>query len=193
MAVGRRVGAHRRRLRACLTLGSAYDASCPFAMSGSTLCFSSSEPSRIRAIVPSLFATAISDEDPHTRATSSITMRVATESAPWPPYATGTWIALKPDALSATSASSGNREFSSMSFAEGAIPTSDSRRVCRRQNGPAFDQGQWGPSAYSFDLATRSPGATKPTQPRPARRGRRCVRAATPLWSQSGTCGAPRY
>ena len=90
--------------------GSAYDASCPFAMSGSTLCFSSSELSRIRAIVPSLFAAGISDEDPRTRATSSITMQVATESAPWPPYASGTWIALKPDALSATRAAQGIRD-----------------------------------------------------------------------------------
>jgi hypothetical protein len=32
-----------------------------------------------------LFTAGISEDDAHTRATSSITMQVATESAPWPP------------------------------------------------------------------------------------------------------------
>ena len=49
---------------------------------GSTCCLSSSEPLRIRPIVPSLLTAGMSDDDAHTRATSSITMQVATESAP---------------------------------------------------------------------------------------------------------------
>lgn len=36
-------------------------------------------------MVPSLLTAGISEEEPQTRATSSMTMQVATESAPWPP------------------------------------------------------------------------------------------------------------
>ncbi len=61
---------------------SAYDAVCPPTMSGNTVCLSSSDPLRIRPVVPSLFATGMNEEEPQTRATSSITMQVATESAP---------------------------------------------------------------------------------------------------------------
>ena len=63
---------------------SAYDAIPPLTRSGSTLDLSSSEPLRIRPMVPSLFTAGISEEEPQTRATSSMTMQVATESAPWP-------------------------------------------------------------------------------------------------------------
>src|ERR1700753_1811669 len=64
---------------------SAYDAIKPsLAIVGSTCFFSSSEPRRIRPIVPSLLTAGISDAEASTRATSSITMQAATESAPWP-------------------------------------------------------------------------------------------------------------
>ena len=65
---------------------SAYDAiASPEASVGSTCFFNSSEPCTIRPIVPSLLTPGINDDDPHTRATSSITMHAATESAPCPP------------------------------------------------------------------------------------------------------------
>ena len=65
--------------------------------------------------MPSLLTAGINDDDAHTRATSSITMQVATESAPWPSYSSGTCTAENPDSLSALSASSGKRGFSSTS------------------------------------------------------------------------------
>ncbi len=40
-------------------------------------------------MVPSLLTAGIRDEEPQTRATSSMTMQVATESAPWPSYSSG--------------------------------------------------------------------------------------------------------
>ena len=49
---------------------------------GNTCFFSSSEPRRIRPMVPSLLTAGINDADASTRATSSITMQAATESAP---------------------------------------------------------------------------------------------------------------
>lgn len=64
-------------------------------------------------MVPSLLTPGISDDDTHTRATSSITMQVATESAPCPPYASGTCTAKKPVSLRTLSDSSGNRACSS--------------------------------------------------------------------------------
>ena len=54
----------------------------PEAMAGSTFFFSSSEPRRIRPMVPSLLTAGISDAEASTRATSSMTMQAATESAP---------------------------------------------------------------------------------------------------------------
>ena len=86
---------------------SAYDATAsPAAIVGSTCFLSSSEPRISRPIVPSLLQIGISDDDAHTRATSSITMQAATESPPWPPYSSGMWIAANPDDVSAASASS---------------------------------------------------------------------------------------
>ena len=62
---------------------NAYDAIAPSeASDGNTCFFSSSEPRRIRPMVPSLFTAGINDADASTRATSSITMHAATESAP---------------------------------------------------------------------------------------------------------------
>src|SRR5439155_6826516 len=62
---------------------SAYEAiASPDASDGNTCFFSSSEPRRISPMVPSLFTAGINDDDAHTRATSSMTMHVATESAP---------------------------------------------------------------------------------------------------------------
>ncbi len=86
LALGQRVGGHRL----------------PAAIEGSTCFLSSSEPRRIRPIVPSLLTAGISDADAQTRATSSITMQAATESAPWPPYSSGTWMAWKSFARSAS-------------------------------------------------------------------------------------------
>ncbi len=68
-------------------------------------------------MVPSLLTAGIRDEEPQTRATSSMTMQVATESAPWPSYSSGTWMALNPEFTRATRASSGKRASSSTSFA----------------------------------------------------------------------------
>ncbi len=68
-------------------------------------------------MVPSLLTAGISEADASTRATSSMTMQAATESAPWPPYSSGTWTALKPDAFSASRASCGKRASSSTAAA----------------------------------------------------------------------------
>ena len=48
-----------------------------------------------------LFTAGISEEEPHTLATSSMTMQAATESAPSPPNRSGTCTAWKPAAVSA--------------------------------------------------------------------------------------------
>src|SRR5690349_13258129 len=86
---------------------SAYDATAsPAAIDGRTCFLSSSEPRNSRPIVPSLLQIGISDDDAHTRATSSMTMHAATESPPWPPYSSGMWIAAKPEEVSAARASS---------------------------------------------------------------------------------------
>jgi hypothetical protein len=86
---------------------SAYDATaCPSAILGSTCFLSSSLPRINRPMVPSLLQIGISDDDAHTRATSSMTMHPATASPPCPPYSSGMWIAANPDAVSAASASS---------------------------------------------------------------------------------------
>src|SRR5579875_48354 len=62
---------------------SAYDAIAPSVASVGSTCFlSSSDPRMIRPMVPSLFTAGINDADASTRATSSMTMQVATESAP---------------------------------------------------------------------------------------------------------------
>src|SRR5581483_781581 len=62
---------------------SAYDAiASPDAMAGSTCFLRSSEPARINPVVPSLLTAGINEEAAHTRATSSMTMHVAIESAP---------------------------------------------------------------------------------------------------------------
>src|SRR5271156_1349082 len=113
----------------------AYDAIAPSeASDGNTCFFSSSEPRRIRPMVPSLFTAGINDAEASTRATSPITRHAATESAPWPPYSSGTWTALKPDAFSAVSASSGKRGFSSTSAAYGAISFSANARIAARNS-----------------------------------------------------------
>ena len=84
-------------------------------------------------MVPSLLTAGISDAETSTRATSSITMQAATESPPWPPNCSGTWMALKPLATRASRASSGNRAFSSTSLACGAIAFSDRSRIASRR------------------------------------------------------------
>ena len=61
-----------------------------------------SEAASITGIVPSLFTAGMSEDDAHARATSSMTMQVASASAPAPPYSSGMWGAWKPDALSAS-------------------------------------------------------------------------------------------
>ena len=59
------------------------------------------------ASVPSLFTAGISDDDAQTRATSSITMHVATASAPWPSYSSGIVHGRETRLASAFSASTG--------------------------------------------------------------------------------------
>ena len=93
---------------------------------------SSSEPDRITGMEPSLFTAGISEDEPHTRATSSMTMHVASASAPWPPYSSGTWTAASPAPRSASCASRGNRPCSSTSAANGAIFCSHSARTDSR-------------------------------------------------------------
>ena len=99
-------------------------------------------------MVPSLLTAGISEAEASTRATSSMTMHAATESAPWPPYSSGTCTALKPDALSASSASCGKREFSSTSAACGAISFSASARIAARNSW--CSSGNWNKSNDGF-------------------------------------------
>src|SRR5690606_24381033 len=130
---------------------NAYDAiASPEATAGSTCFLSSSEPRRISPIVPSLLTAGISDAEQSTRATSSITMQVATESAPCPPYSSGTWIALNPDEFNAANASSGNRAFSSTSAAYGAISFSASARIASRR--AMCSSGSWNNSNDGLPL-----------------------------------------
>ena len=84
--------------------------------------------------MPSLLTPGISEEDAHTRATSSTTMQPATASAPWPPYSSGTCTAENPVSLRTLRASSGNREFSSTSAAYGAISFSHRSRSTARSS-----------------------------------------------------------
>ena len=109
VTVGARPGAHRRGVGSGLPLGQCVRRHRLAGRNdGSTWGLSSSEPRRIRPIVPSLFTGGDQRRRRHTRATSSMTMQAATASAPWPPYSSGIWMALKPDAFSAFSASSGS-------------------------------------------------------------------------------------
>src|SRR6478672_8378167 len=114
---------------------SAYDADAsPAPMLGSTCFLSSSDPRINRPMVPSLLQIGISDDDAHTRATSSMTMQAATESPPSPPYSSGMWMAAKPEAVRAASASSVYRAFSSTSAAYGAISFSQRSRSTERSS-----------------------------------------------------------
>ena len=99
-------------------------------------------------MVPSLLTAGISEADASTRATSSMTMHAATESAPWPPYSSGTCTALNPEAFSASSASCGKREFSSTSAACGAISFSASARIAARSSW--CSSGSWNKSNDGF-------------------------------------------
>ena len=67
----------------------------------------SADPARMTGIEPSLFTAGISDDDAQTRATSSMTMQVASASAPTPSYSSGTCGAKKSLATSASCASCG--------------------------------------------------------------------------------------
>ena len=67
----------------------------------------SSPPEICTGSEPSLLTAGISEELTQTRAISSITMTVASASAPAPPYSSGTCGAWKSAAISAFSASAG--------------------------------------------------------------------------------------
>ena len=84
-------------------------------------------------IEPSLFTAGMSDDDAQTRATSSITMQAAIESAPAPSYSSGMCTAWKPALVSASRASAGNRAWSSTSAAYGAMRSSASCRTASRR------------------------------------------------------------
>src|SRR5688500_15355136 len=99
----------------------------------------SSDPRSSMPIVPSLLQIGISDDDAQTRATSSMTMQAVIESPPWPPYSSGMWMAEKPDELSALSASSVYRAFSSTSAAYGAISFSHRSRRTERNSSCSSD------------------------------------------------------
>ncbi len=77
----------------------------------------SSEAASTSGIVPSLFTAGISDDDAQTRATSSITMQVASASAPTPSYSSAMCGAWKSLATNASSASCGKRASSSTAAA----------------------------------------------------------------------------
>ena len=88
VAVADRPGLHRGGVRAGLGLGEAVGEH-PGAGRDRRAGTSSSappSPARMIGIVPSLFTPGISDDEAHARATSSMTMQVASASAPAPPY-----------------------------------------------------------------------------------------------------------
>ena len=82
--------------------------------------------------MPSLFTLGIRLEDMQARATSSITMQVASASAPAPPYSSAMWGAAKSDAASASYDACGNSPFSSTSAAAGATLASQTARTASR-------------------------------------------------------------
>lgn len=94
--------------------------------------FRASEPDRMTGSEPSLFTAGIREEDAQTRATSSITMTVASASAPAPPYSSGTCTACRSEVTSASRASWGKRASSSTTAAYGAIFASASERIASR-------------------------------------------------------------
>ena len=71
------------------------------------LALSSSLPARMTGSDPSLLTAGMSELDAQTRATSSMTMHVASASAPTPSYSSGTWGAKKSEATRASWASCG--------------------------------------------------------------------------------------
>ena len=83
-------------------------------------------------MLPSLLPAGMSDDDAQTRATSSITMQVASASAPTPPYSSGTCGAWKSVATSASCAACGKTRVSSTSAAYGAILSSATARTASR-------------------------------------------------------------
>src|SRR5680860_771316 len=82
--------------------------------------------------VPSLFTAGISEDEAHARATSSITITVARESAPAPPYSSGMCGAAKSAAARASKATCGNWPDSSTSLACGATFASQTARTASR-------------------------------------------------------------
>ncbi len=82
--------------------------------------------------MPSLLTPGMSEDEAQTRATSSITMQVASASAPTPPYSSGRCGAWKSPARNASYAACGNSERSSTSAACGAILSSQTARTAAR-------------------------------------------------------------
>src|SRR5690606_1068456 len=83
-------------------------------------------------VVPSLLTAGISEDEAQTRATSSMTMQVASASAPTPSYCSGMCGAWKSAARSASYASCGNRLSSSTAAAYGATLSSHRSRTASR-------------------------------------------------------------
>ena len=111
-----------------------YEKPAPLASCGNQRSFCSLLPPKISGNEPSLFTAGISDEDAHTRATSSIIITTASASAPSPPNSVGTCAALKPALRSAVAASCGKRWSSSTAAACGAISFSARERTLARKS-----------------------------------------------------------
>ena len=111
-------------------------------------CLRSSDPARISGVLPSLLAPGISEEEAHTRATSSTTMAEATASAPTPPYSSGTCGAWKSEATRASYAACGNEAVRSTSAAYGAILFSATARTASRR--ASWSSGTWNRSKSVF-------------------------------------------
>jgi hypothetical protein len=79
-----------------------------------------------------LLTAGINDEEAQARAISSITMAVASASAPAPPYSTGMCGAWKSDARSASYEAWGNTPVSSAAAAFGATLSSQTARTASR-------------------------------------------------------------
>ena len=112
----------------------------------------SSLAARISGMVPSLLTAGISEDDAQARATSSMTMHVASASRPAPSYCSGMCGAWNSEARSASYAAWGNSPLSSTSAACGAILSVAISRMASRMS--RWSSESWYRSKAGFAVLT---------------------------------------
>ena len=103
-------------------------------------------------MVPSLLTAGISEDDAHARATSSMTMHVASASSPGPVVLLGDVRRVEPGARSASYAAWGNSPLSSTSAACGAILSVAISRMASRMS--RWSSESWYRSKAGFAVLT---------------------------------------